>query len=40
MQDNASVLYFQDIIAMQTVQLNMESVQSEVDALRAHMKYL
>jgi hypothetical protein len=40
LQDNASVLSFQDSIDMQTVQSDMESVKSEVDALRAQMKSL
>jgi hypothetical protein len=37
LQDDTSVLSFQDSIAMQTVQSYMESVKSEVDALRAHI---
>jgi hypothetical protein len=40
MQDDTSVLSFQDSITMQTVQSDMNSVTSEVDTLRAQMKTL
>jgi hypothetical protein len=40
MQDDASLLSFQESIALQTVQSDMESVKSEVDNLRAQMKSL
>jgi hypothetical protein len=40
MQDDAPVLSFQDSVAMQTIQTDVESVESEADALRTHMKML
>jgi hypothetical protein len=38
--DDASANYFQDIITLNSVRSDMESVKSEVDALRHQMKNL